>query len=104
MNKEYFRPYKQRGDPDRMHHSLPSQSLTGIWIEETEAGSGGELNGSKAQCARGGLASAGVSPSSGIHLPVCNLAGLGTGASMSRKSHVMGIVYNDTCVCVCVCV
>ena len=91
--------------------------LTGIWLEETEAGSGGELNGSKAECARAGLASAGLSPSSGIHLPVRNLAGLGAGASMSRKVHAMIIVYNDTlvinvvvqvfafmCVSMCVCV
>lgn len=56
-------------------------SPTVFLVEETEEEAGRELNRSSAECARGGLDTAGLSLLSGTHPPPLDTAGHGAGAS-----------------------
>lgn len=56
-------------------------SPTVVLEQETEEGVGRELKRSRAECARGGLETAGLSLLSGMYIPPLDNAGLGAGAS-----------------------
>lgn len=60
-------------------------SPTVVLVEETEEGVGKELKRSRAECARGGLETAGLLLLSGTYLSPLDTAGLGAGASNIEK-------------------
>lgn len=61
-------------------------SPTVVLDEEAEVGAGKELKRSSAECARGGLDTAGLSLLSGTHPAPLATAGLGAGAS--NEGHI----------------